>query len=143
MPAVRAKVDILDLRELASLISLGVTLLNTYLLVRVRQGIVLNLTLEPILLRLRKNSEQMNGYLSYYEFQSIRFFEVVGICEADIRATRRRLGPMRGWFLRDLLKSMRKYKKDRTQPNAQEVYVCLLHTSQGLANMLEERRITG
>jgi hypothetical protein len=127
----------------ASIISLGVTLLNTYLIIRVRQGIVLNLTLEPILSRSRDNSEIMNRHLSYYELHSANFLEVVGVCEANIKAIRRRLGYFRGWFLRDLLKSMGKYRKDRTQPNAQEVYSSLLHVCQDLANMLEERRITG
>jgi hypothetical protein len=127
----------------ASVISLGVTLLNTYLIIRVRQGIVLNLTLEPILSRLRDNSENMNRYLSYYEIYSVRFLEVAGLCEANIKALRRRLWFFRGWFLRDVLRSIRKYRKDRTQPNAQEVYSSLLHVCQDIANMLEERRITG
>jgi hypothetical protein len=127
----------------ASVISLGVTVVNTYLIIRIRQGIVLNLTLEPILSRLRDNSENLNRHLSYYELHSASFLEVVGVCEANIKAIRRRLGYFRGWFLRDVLRSMRKYQKYRTQPNAQEVYTSLLHVCQDLANMLEERRITG
>jgi hypothetical protein len=116
----------------ASVISLGVTVVNTYLIIRIRQGIVLNLTLEPILSRLRDNSESMNRHLSYYELHSASFLEVVGVCEANIKAIRRRLGYFRGWFLRDVLRSMRKYQKYRTQPNAQEVYTSLLHVCQDL-----------
>lgn len=127
----------------ASVISLGVTVLNTYLIIRIRQGIVLNLTLEPILSRLRDNSENMNRHLSYYELHSDNFLQVVNVCEANIKTIRHRLGYRRGWFLRGVLRSMRKYRKDRTQPNAQEVYSSLLHVCQGVANMLEERRITG
>jgi hypothetical protein len=131
------------LADWASVISLGITLFNTYLIIRIRQGIVLNLTLEPMLSRLRENSADMNRYLSYYESHAAKFLDVAGVCEADIRAIRRRLGYIRGWFLRDLLKSVHKYKRDRTQPNAQEIYSSLLHVRQRLANMLEERRIIG
>jgi hypothetical protein len=127
----------------ASVASLCLTLLNTYLIIRIRQGIVLNLTLEPILSRLTQNSGKMNQCLTYYEANSAKFVEVVGICEANVRATRRRLGYVRGWLLRDLLTSMRKYKNNRSQQNAQEVYGQLQKVRQGIANMLGERRITG
>jgi hypothetical protein len=127
----------------ASVISLAVSLFNTYLILRIKKGIVLNLTLEPILTRLRENSAQMNEYLTYYETHSVRFAEVVGVCEANIKTAWRRLGYIRGWFLRDLLRSMRKYKSDRTSQSAQEIYGALQHVCQSLANMLEERRITG
>ncbi len=70
----------------ASVIALGVTVVNTYLIIRIRQGIVLNLTLEPILSRLRDNSENMNRHLSYYQLHSVSFFEVVGVCEANVKA---------------------------------------------------------
>lgn len=56
---------------------------------------------------------------------------------------RRRLGSVRGRFLRDLSGSLRKYQRDRSEPNAQEVYSQLQKVLQEIENMLEERRITG
>jgi hypothetical protein len=59
-------------------------------------GIVVNLTLEPSLQRLRENSMDMNQYLSYYEIHANGFFETAGMCEANIKAVRRRLGYFKG-----------------------------------------------
>jgi hypothetical protein len=127
----------------ASMISLVLTLINTYLILRIKTGIVVNLTLEPILVRLRDNSAAMNQHLSYYHINDHRFFEVAGVCEADVKAMRRRLGYIRGWFLRDLLRSIRTFRRDRSRTNAQEVYASLQQVCQHLANILEEKRITG
>jgi hypothetical protein len=127
----------------ASIFSLVLTFVNTYLILRIRAGIVINLTLEPILARLRERSVEMNQHLAYYDVSNHRFLEVAGVCEADVRAMRRRLGYIKGWFLRDLLRSMRTLRKDRSQTNAQEVYASLQQVRQHLANMLEEKRITG
>ena len=126
----------------ASVISLAITLLNTYLILRIKSGIVVNLTLEPMLLRLTENSADMNRHLSYYEVGN-QFFEVAGVCEANVKAIRRRLGYVRGRFLSDLLRSMRTFRRDRSRINAQEVYACLQQVRQHLANMLEEKRIIG
>ena len=127
----------------ASVLSLALTLLNTYLILRIKAGIVVNLTLEPMLVRLTENSTEMNQHLSYYDVSDQRFFEVAGVCEADVRAMRRRLGYIRAWFLRDLLRSMRTFRRDRSRTNAQEVYASLQQVRQHLANLLEEKRITG
>jgi hypothetical protein len=59
-----------DISSWASILSLVLTFVNTYLIIRIRAGIVVNLTLEPILDRLRKNSSEMNQSLSYYEIHS-------------------------------------------------------------------------
>jgi hypothetical protein len=104
----------------ASIISLLITAINTYLIVRIRAGIVVNLTLEPSLQRLRENSMEMNQYLIYYEVHANRFFETAGMCEANVKAVRRRLGYFKGWFTRELMRSLRKYRKDRSRQNAQE-----------------------
>jgi hypothetical protein len=127
----------------ASIISLLITAINTYLIVRIRAGIVVNLTLEPSLQRLRENSMEMNQYLIYYEVHANRFFETAGMCEANVKAVRRRLGYFKGWFTRDLMRSLRKYRKDRSRQNAQEVYGGLQQVRQHIANLVEERRITG
>jgi hypothetical protein len=121
----------------ASVISLAVTLLNTYLILRIKAGIVVNLTLEPMLLRLTENSADMNQHLSYYEVGN-QFFEVAGVCEANVKAIRRRLGYVRGRFLHDLLRSMRTFRSDRSRINAQEVYACLL--AAGSSASREHRR---
>jgi hypothetical protein len=127
----------------ASMISLVLTFVNTYLILRIKAGIVVNLTLEPILTRLAENSADMNQYLSYYEVGNQRFFEIAGVCEANVRAIGRRLEYARGWFLRDLLRAIRSFRKDRSRINAREVYACLQQVRQHLSNMLEEKRITG
>jgi hypothetical protein len=132
-----------DLSSWASIISLVLTLVNTYLIVRIRAGIVVNLTLDPILERLRQNSLQMNQCLFYYDIQTAKFFETVGVCEANVRTLRRRLGYVRGRFCADLLRSIGQYKSDRTQDNAQEVYGRLQYVCQHIENMAEEKRITG
>jgi hypothetical protein len=132
-----------DISSWASILSLVLTFVNTYLIIRIRAGIVVNLTLEPILDRLRKNSSEMNQSLSYYDIHSTKFFEAVGICEANVRTVRRRLGYFRGRFCADLLWSIRQYKSNRTQENAQEVYSRRQYVCQQIANMAEERRITG
>src|SRR5271154_5824894 len=112
-------------------------------MMRVRAAIVVNVTLEPILMRLADNSAVMNRLLSYYGANIQQFVEVAGICEANVRTMRRRLGYVRGRFLREILRSLRAFKRDRTQINAQEVYACLQQVRQHIANMLEEKRITG
>jgi hypothetical protein len=127
----------------ASVISLVLTFVNTYLILRIKAGIVVNLTLEPMLSRLTDNSADMNQHLSYYNLSNQQFVEVAGVCEANVRAIRRRLGYVRGRFLRALLRSIRLYRRDRSRTNAQEIYVCLQQVRQHLANLLEERRITG
>jgi hypothetical protein len=127
----------------ASIISLLITLINTYLIIRIRAGIVVNLTLEPSLQRLRENSMEMNRHLGYYEIHANGFFETAGVCEANVRAIRRRLGYLKGRFTGDLLRSLRRYRKDRSRQNAQEVYGGLQHVCQHIANLVEERRIIG
>ncbi|HVC50825.1 MAG TPA: hypothetical protein VND87_02265 [Stellaceae bacterium] len=127
----------------ASLVSLALTLVNTILILRIKSGIVVNLTLEPLFDRLRQRSGEMNQFLAYYEVNGARFFEVAGICEADIRALRRRLGYVRSRFLRSHVHAARKFRRDRSAANAQEVYASLQQVRQHIANMLEERRITG
>jgi len=85
----------------------------------------------------------MNENLSYYDIYEDRFFEVARVCEANVKAIRRRLGYFNGRFLRDLLKTLRRYGGTRNRGNAQDVYRERQHARQHLANMLEEKRITG
>lgn len=132
-----------EISSWASIVSPVLTFVNTYLIIRIRAGIVVNLTLEPILERLRQNSSQMNQSLSYYDMQSVKFFESVGVCEANVRTLRHRLGYVQGRFCADLLRSIRQYKSDRTQDNAQEIYSRLQYVCQHRENMAEEKRITG
>ena len=127
----------------ASILSLVLTFLNTYLILRVKAGIVVKLTLEPMLAKLAENSEIMNRHLSYYDVGPQQFLETASICEANLRAVRRRFGYVRAWFLRDFFHSMRSFKRDRSRRNAQEVYTSLQQVRQHLMNMLEEKRITG
>src|SRR6185437_7492022 len=98
----------------ASLISLAVAAWNTYLILRIKAGIVLNVTLEPMLIRLKENSAELNRQLMYYEVNHHRFSEVAGICEADVKALRRRLGFIKSRFVRGPLRSMRTFRRDRS-----------------------------
>lgn len=127
----------------ASILSLVLTLINTYLILRVKAGIVVNLTLEPMLSRLGGNSANLNECLFDFDSNAQRFSEVAGVCEANAKAIRRRLGYVRGLFLRDLLRALRRFKAHRSEKTAQEVYIRLLQVRQHLENMLEEKRITG
>jgi hypothetical protein len=54
----------------ASILSLAIKLLNTYLILRIKAGIVVNLTLEPMLVRLTENSAEKNEHLSSYYISS-------------------------------------------------------------------------
>jgi hypothetical protein len=54
----------------ASILSLAITLLNTCLILRIKAGIVVNLTLEPMLVRLTENSAENNEHLSSYYISS-------------------------------------------------------------------------
>ena len=129
--------------EWASIASLALTFLNTYLIFRIKGGIIVNLTLEPMLMRLRENSSIMNQSLAYYDAIDPRFFEIAGVCEANVKAVRRRLGFLRGWFVTDLLRSIRIFRRDRSIQNAEIVYANLQQVCQHIANMLEEKRISG
>jgi hypothetical protein len=127
----------------AGMVSLVLTFVNTYLILRVKAGIVVNLTLEPMLNRLSENSANLNECLFDFDPNAQRFSEVAGVCEANAKAIRRRLGYVRSLFLRDFLRALRRFKARRSRENAQEVYAYLQQVRQHIANMIEEKRITG
>lgn len=103
---------------------------------------MLNLTLPPLLQRLQQDSGDLNGYLLLYEASIDSFDEVIGICEANVNAMRRRLGRHRSSFCRGLLKLIVRYRSERSSDTARAVYNALQQVIQELANRVEERRIT-
>jgi hypothetical protein len=131
------------LADWASVLALLITLYNAYQITSVKSQIILNLTLQSLLERLEENSRQMNGYLMQYAASADSFDEVTGLCHANIRAVKRRLGLRRGWFCRGLLKTIVRYRRWQNIDTARTVYNALQQVIQEVANRIEERRITG
>jgi hypothetical protein len=113
-----------DVANWASIASLVISIFNVALIVSLKRRIVANVTLEPLLERLREGSTQMNGYLLLFEAAADDFDATAAICEADVRAVQKRLGVRQGWFCR-----------------ARRVYNHLQKVIREVANRLEERRI--
>jgi hypothetical protein len=104
---------------------------------------LINLTLSPLLDRLRGNSTEMNRFLVRYETSMHDLDGVIGICEANVRAVKRRLGVHHGRFCNDLLALMGAYRKQKSVVIARRVYDALQRVIQEIANRVEEIRITG
>src|SRR5439155_26506284 len=106
------------LADWASISALLIALYNAYQITRVRGQIVLNLTLSSLLGRLQDNSQRMNESLLLQHASSDSFDEIVEICEANVRAVRRRLGLRRGRFCLMLLSSIAAYRRRRDTETA-------------------------
>jgi hypothetical protein len=131
-----------EVADWASIAALAISVLNATLIFSLKRRIVVNLTLEPLLERLREGSTQMNGYLLLFDASADAFDETAAIWEANVRAVQRRPGIRHGWFCRDLLKSLRVYRNRRSYDAARRVYNHLQKVIREVANRLEERRIT-
>ncbi len=131
-----------EVADWASIAALVVSGINTLLIFALRRRILLNVTLEPLLDRLRENSNRMNGCLLLFDASIDTFDEVIAICEANVRALRRRLGLRRSWFCRDLIKAFGAYGDNRSYDAARRVFNHLQRVVQEVANRVEERRIT-
>jgi hypothetical protein len=76
----------------ASILALLVTAFNAYQITNVKRRLVIYLTPPPLLDRLRDNSSEMNRFLLLFAASMDHFDGVIGICEVNVRAVRRRLG---------------------------------------------------
>jgi len=134
-----------SLPDWSSVLALLITIYNAYQITRVRRQILLNLTLSSLLERLRRNSERMNEcLLLILKDASIDTFdEVIAICEANVRAVRRRLGRTRARFCSPLLSAISVYRRAQNVDSARSVYNSLQGVIQEIANREEERRIRG
>jgi hypothetical protein len=129
--------------DLASLVSLGISILNAFWIFSIRRRILSNLALNGLLDRFRKNSRRMNGYLLRYDASVDGFSEVIGLCEADTRAVKRRLSFPRSRIGNRLLRSIANYRGRKSVDTAQGVYGDLQQLIQELTNHIEEIRIMG
>jgi hypothetical protein len=109
----------------------------------VKRRVLINLTLAPLLDRLRGNSSEMNRFLLRHEASMHDLDGVIGICEANVRAVKRRLGVHRGRFCNDLLVLMVAYRRQKSVSMAGRVYDALQRVIQEIANRVEEIRIMG
>ena len=137
------KVDLNAAAAWASIVSLLISAYNAIQITSVRRNILLNVTLPLLLERLRENSKVINGHLLIFDGSADGFEEVIGLCEANVRAVRRRLGYFRGWFCRRMLKAIVRHRRRRSVDSARSVYNALQQLIQEVANRAEERRITG
>jgi hypothetical protein len=131
-----------DIADWASIVALLISGFNTLLIFSVKRRIVLNVTLEPMLARLTENSARMNGYLLGVISADV-VNETIGLCEAEVRAIRRRFGGYRARFCRRLRRSMSHYRRRPDVDTARDVYNDLQQVIQEIANRAEEMRITG
>jgi pantothenate kinase-related protein Tda10 len=131
------------LPDWASVLGLLIVIFNGWQITRVKQRIVLNLTLNILLQNLRDNSEDMNECLQAYGVSIDRFDATVEACEANVRTARRRLGLQRSRFCSPVLRSMRAYHRERTEDFARQVYNRLQGVVQEVANRADEVRISG
>lgn len=129
--------------DLASVASLIIALFNAYQITTVKRRIVVNLTLGPLIDRLRDNSSEMNRSLSNYVASVDRFDEAVGLCEVHARTAERRLGGRRCRFCKELLRLVATYRREKNDGNAHKVYNALQQVIQEIANLMEEMRIIG
>lgn len=95
--------------DLASILALLVTAFNAFQIRNIKRRMVINLTLQTLLERLRDNSREMNRTLMVYETAKSDFDGVIGVCEANVRAVRRRLGVRRSRFCKQLLNRISAY----------------------------------
>lgn len=132
-----------EVADWASIAALVISAVNAVLIVSVKRRIVLNITLEPLLLRLKDNSQQINESLLGDAEAVAGLNEVVGLCEAEVKAIQRRFGFYRARFCRRLLRSIAYYRRRNDADAARAVYDDLQQVIQELANRIEELRITG
>jgi hypothetical protein len=127
----------------ASVISLALVAFNVHQVTRIKKQIILNLTLDRLLRNLQDDSKAMNSHLLFYEASVDSFNEVVGKCDANVGAVRRRFGIHGGWFCRRLQKSIARYRSERNVETARTVYNDLQQVIREIINRIDERRIRG
>jgi hypothetical protein len=98
----------------ASIIALLVTAYNAYQITTIKRRMLVNLTLEPLLDRLRENSTEMNRLLLPGSRPEYEYDTVLGICEANVGAVKRRLGSQRGQFCNRLLAAVVRHREQKT-----------------------------
>jgi hypothetical protein len=136
-------ISLSEVADWASIAALVISGLNTLLIFSLKRRIILNVTLEPLLLRLQENSRVMNQCLFLFDAFSDTFDEYFGPCEANINAVRRRLGYRRSAFCKDTQRSMLRYRRSRSLETARTVYNDLQRVLREVANRVEEQRIIG
>src|SRR6266851_3380043 len=99
------------LPDWASILGFLIVIFNAWQITRVKNRIILNLTLDTLLQKLRENSEKLNECLQIYAASTERFDETIEVCGANVRTLRRRLGAQRSWFCSPVLRSMRLYRR--------------------------------
>ena len=99
--------------------------------------------MDSLLQQLQDNSQDMNECFLTYGTSMDRFGATVEVCEANVRALRRRLGWQRSWFCRSVLHSMHQYRRERDENSAREIYNRLQRVVQEVAHRAEEVRISG
>jgi hypothetical protein len=127
----------------ASIIALLVTAYNAYQITAIKRRMLVNLTLKPLLDRLRENSTDMNRLLLPGSRPEYEYDAVLGICEANVGAVKRRLGRQRGRFCNRLQAAIVRYREQKSDRAALSVYAALQQVIQEVANRVEEMRITG
>ena len=132
-----------EVADWASVAALLISAFNALQITSVRRRIILNVTLPTLLTRLRENSSRMNLYLISYLASGESFYEVIGPCEANVRALKRRIGFRQARICAGMLLSFKRYRRDKSVGNARDVYNELQQLIQEVANRLEEQRITG
>ena len=136
-------ITLTEVADWVSIIALLISIFNTLLIFSVKRRIMLNVTLEPLLQRLRDNSQIINDYLLSQTEITIGLNEVVWRCEAEAKAIQRRFGFYRARFCRRLLQSIAHYRRHGGVSAARVVYDNLQQVIQDLANRIEELRIMG
>jgi hypothetical protein len=132
-----------EVADWASIVALIISCVNALLIFSVKRRIVLNVTLGPLFLRLRENSESMNRCLSEFGIFSDTFNEQLGRCEANVNAVRRRLGHRRSAFCKGAQRSILEYRRRKSVDAARDVYNDLQRVLQEVENRVEEQGIVG
>jgi hypothetical protein len=132
--------EVVDWASIAALVISGV---NALLIFSLKRRIILNVTLGPLLGRLKDNSQRLNGCLLGDADAATGMTEIVGLCEAEAKAIQRRFGFYRARFCRRFLRSIAYYRLHGDMDAARAVYDDLQQVIQELANRIEELRITG
>ncbi|HVH78184.1 MAG TPA: hypothetical protein VM782_02240 [Stellaceae bacterium] len=136
-------ISISQVADWASIVALLVSAFNALQITIVKRRIILNVTLPDLLARLAENSRSMNLYLIAFSATNDSFDEVTGLCEANVRALKRRLGFGQGRICAGMLLSIRRYRRNRSASSARDLYNDLQQLIQEIANRLEEQRILG
>jgi hypothetical protein len=131
------------LADWASIFALLISAFNAFQITTVKRRMMLNVTLNPLLNRLMENSRDMNRCLLNYQATIADIDKVIGICEADARALKRRFGLRHGRFCKNLLDMLIAYRRDRSEDSARAVYNSLQAVIREVAHRAEEMRVTG